>query len=576
MVSKIAVIALVAIVSVPILLGYAMNLQEVTVTDYKETGDPVNVTPLYQNGTGYTNAFADIYNLNTNFTQGYGKVPVLPDYQSIINTKSSMIMSRENLAAGQNPGEYNLAGWQYIYIESDFNGISTTKGYLTLQIWDVQTNSPFAAEHRIHSVYWDQKTKNIDVTYYPYNDDQVLLTHNWPITLNMDRYLLKFFDSYDVDGGATPHYNWTGFIERALVSTDPYFGSMKYVDFSAGFLIDLPVDLPDDSYYHDQILLNNMFRLNLPEYPNNVLITMDLNTITASSHDVILQLQGYGSYSVPYTISKTTDSEGVHWTLNYGRPYIGSTKIADLYYDSSRLSNTYQLLVKSTGIEMRYVGNWPTVIGEANAYQTYTYNRDVGGGLRYINFLTDSPKMRIDGAEYRAFEYPIIEDQSYNPADFKSNPATTISGNVMYGKSITFAGTTYNVTDGNIMLGTHKIPVKGIVFDSIPNSDGNYDNRINGTKVSESANPATIRFNGQWSASIATVEQERYTYTKTEWVAGSFGWDGIDHNFLMVGLLTSFAAFVGLGIYARKTRSGGVIPLLIVTGSATVLFFLML
>jgi hypothetical protein len=251
----------------------------------------------------------------------------------------------------------------------------------------------------------------------------------------------------------------------------------------------------------------------------------------------------------------------------------------DLYYDSGRLSNTYQIYVDNTGMEFRYVGNWPTLFGPANVYQTFRYDRDYSyqiGGLKMINFWNSTPVMRVDSSEYRAFEYPIIEDQAYNPADFKTNPATTLSGNMIYGRSLTFGSNTYTVTDGNITLGSHKVPVKGMVLDSIPNENGNYDNRINGTKVSESANPATITFNGKWSASISTIAQESYTYTKTEWIAGSFGWDGIDQNFLIVGLITCLGVFIALGIYARKRGTGGLIPLMIVTGCAAAVFFIML
>ena len=71
MVQKIAVIALVAIISVPILLGYAMNLNEVTVSDYDTTGDSVNVSQLLQVGTRYNYVGADLNSINTNFKQIY-------------------------------------------------------------------------------------------------------------------------------------------------------------------------------------------------------------------------------------------------------------------------------------------------------------------------------------------------------------------------------------------------------------------------------------------------------------------------------------------------------------------------
>ena len=170
----------------------------------------------------------------------------------------------------------------------------------------------------------------------------------------------------------------------------------------------------------------------------------------------------------------------------------------------------------------------------------------------------------------------LIQVWNTRPAQFKTNPATTIKDVYLYGSSLTFAGNTYTVSQGNIMIGSHKIPVNGMVFDSIPNQDGDYVNRINGTVISTTAQASTITFNGQWSASVSTEEQELITYTKTEWVAGSFGWDGIDTNFLMVGLITCLGVFIALGIYAKKKGSGGLIPLMIVVGGAAMVFFVML
>ena len=125
------------------------------------------------------------------------------------------------------------------------------------------------------------------------------------------------------------------------------------------------------------------------------------------------------------------------------------------------------------------------------------------------------------------------------------------------------------------MIGNHKIPVKNMVLDSIPNASEGYDNRINGTVISTTPEPSTITFNGKWAASISTVAQDTHTVTKTEWIAGGFAWNGIDHNFLMVGLLTSLGAFIALGIYARRSK-GNVLPLMLVCGGAAMIFFVML
>ena len=63
MVNKVAVIAIVAILAVPILIGFGMNLEPTTVTEYLPDKESVNVTQLLQNSVAYNNVQADSYRL---------------------------------------------------------------------------------------------------------------------------------------------------------------------------------------------------------------------------------------------------------------------------------------------------------------------------------------------------------------------------------------------------------------------------------------------------------------------------------------------------------------------------------
>lgn len=562
MVSKVAVIALVAIVACPILLGYAMNLNEVTETDYREYGESVNITPLLQNDVGYSYAMTDIYSLNTKFTQGATPTPsiIMPEYQRTTTTSTSLpAAANTNYSAGDFPSSRNnIDSYDYYYFQSDYDPAESATNSLSVTVYD-STEYRTWSYSKLHSFYYDGSIRAVNILYYDSN--KVLLTRQ--IDVDQSNFTFQFFDNGS--------YSSTGYLVYSLKGN-----YTNYVDLSSGFRLTGLLDIPDDTILNDSILYTNAVKLDLPEYPNNVLLTVDLNTISESDYQLIYQLLLYGGIDYYYTLKKTTDGTGIHWELYKGKPLSTMTKITDLYYDSSRLSNTYQIYIGKSSTEYRYVGNWPTVIGPANAYQVYTF--DYNGytiSLKDIRFWNNTPVMRVDASEYRAFEYPILEDETYNPGEFKINPKTTISGNVVYGNSLTFGSDTYTVTDGNISLGVHKVPVKGIVFDSIPNGNGSYDNRINGTKVSESANPAAITFNGKWSASISTVAQEQYEYTKTEWIAGGFAWNGMDQSFLMVGLITSLGMFIALGIYARRSRAS-VWPLMLVCGGAAALFFIML
>ena len=97
MVSKIAVIALVAIVACPILLGYALNLEETTVTDYRPTDDSVNVTPLLQNGTEWSYADADPTQLNS-FEYTVVGSKFIPYYNQISSVKTTTPLHHDHYA----------------------------------------------------------------------------------------------------------------------------------------------------------------------------------------------------------------------------------------------------------------------------------------------------------------------------------------------------------------------------------------------------------------------------------------------------------------------------------------------
>ena len=254
-----------------------------------------------------------------------------------------------------------------------------------------------------------------------------------------------------------------------------------------------------------------------------------------------------------------------------------------LNYSIEYSHTTGGMLLFDTHIDFNYVGSWPTLIGESDYYLQYQFDRQFDTanpllrGITLIYITQDniySPIIRMDKASFEGVMFRTIENVTYTPSNFKTNPSTTITGIFKYGSSLTFGGNTYTVTDGNITLGTRQVSISKAVFDSIPVANG-YANRINGNVVSTTATPSTIGFNGIWSASVSTQSMESYTYIKTEWTPGQFGWNGIDQNFLMVGMLTAIGVFVGLGIYA-KSHNMRIWPVLLVCGGAILLFFCMI
>ena len=565
-VSKIAVMALVGILAVPILLGYALNLSEITETDYITNSDSVNVTPLLQNGIGYTYAHGDPYILNTNFhyraTSDDGRF--LPNY-SMTSSSTSMpgeIYKRtvQSTTYSLTMSSFNLYSAQFTYDWTGGNYVGANITYGSNQ----QLNVAY-----LKAVYYDFPTSTFYYTTYSGQTYGIIVNHVNNATA------IAYYTVGTPTMEITEVYNMPGVTTTSI-------------DLSAGYYFDRGTMLGPSGWSID-----------LPNYTRSFTMTIDLNSITDANYYVMIS-----TIADSIRLVKTTTGSDITWKVTNGT---GTSDIIDnIYYDPTRSDNTYQLTMAfdytgatktypstqyeyKSNIKLSYIGSWPQIFGIANSYNDYehenvywTGNQNlyvdyVTIGSTYLNVLdvTKTPKIRMDDAYFRAFEYPIIESKVYDPSQFKDNPSTTIKDITLYGKSISFGGNTYIVDKtGNITMGLHKVPVNNLVLKSVPVAVG-YENRIGDTVVSVTADPSTITFDGKWSASIETTSQTATTYTKTEWIPGEFAWDGMDTNFLIVGLITCLGVFVALGIYVRKSGKG-MIPLLIVCGCCAGLFFCMI
>lgn len=565
MVNKIAIMALVGILAVPILLGYGLNLNEVTETDYAPEGEPVNVTQLLKNGTAYTTTRADPYTLNTNFE--IYDTSAMPRY-AVSGTSSSYPMRQFIFS----PGDYysstlRFSDFKYFYQQFDENNSST---YITYSKVRISDNTVVSSYDRVYTWDWDLERGTVQFTTLDNTNQAVTHSYEWTVNTATDAF--KFTPS----GG----YSGTGYAQFLPVdnpSTAPPVSNIAgYVDFSQG-------------YYFDYLRKSVDFML--PERTESVLLTLNLDSITDSDYSIRIAPQ-YNGY-LDLKLNKITDSGNVRWSVI--NLYNNEIVADNLYIDPSRTDNTYQLFIGLDQIqtnrynyhtEFRYVGSWPTIIGAANYYMKYEYDQPITStpGVAFTGLhmgeinnitITKTPIMRLDSALFGAFAYDIITDKTYTPADFKNNPTTTITDVQHYGTSIEFAGNTYNIdSSGNITLGVHKVSVNKLKLESVPVAVG-YENRINGSVISVTAQPSTIKFNGQWGASISTVGNAATTTTKVEWSPGQFAWNGIDDNFLIVGMITCLGVFIALGMYARSHRAS-IWPVLLICGGAAVLFIFMI
>ena len=560
MVSKAAVIAIVVILACPILLGYALSLDEVTHTSYETENNKIDVTPLLWNSVAYSYTKVDAYQLNSNLYWGYG-VETIPIFNKITTTNNTSYPLREQIFNNyrwNTPGT-QLLNYPYYYEQFDYDPANNSH---TVELYETIDNNEqvFATINNVHSYYFEQLSGDYSYTYY--NNGGVSAVHgNNP---NLTKAIISTV---------------TGRTDVYVAYYDPDYSA----DIAAGF------------YFKGRYSNYALY----PENSKSGLFTINLDSITDSNYSVVMIKTGDN-----LRLTKTTTGSDVSWRV---QGINDPSNVIDLYYNPSISNNSYQIYLEINKVgqhsvtvggtttvfndykyktEFRYVGEWPTSIGQANSFMEYSYEEDksvsvnidqpvISMGFTDLSGTTGrSPTMRIDGGAFGSMQFRAIENQTYDPADFRTNPSTTLSDISVYGTSLTFGGNTYDVTNGNITLGTHTVSVSSLVFDSVPISGG-YENRINGNVVSTTVQPSTITLGGTWVCHIITDSMTTTSYIKTDWIPGQFAWDGLDQNFLMVGLLTAIGAFIALGIAYRKVKAA-VWSLLIACGGAVLLFFTML
>lgn len=551
MVSKIAVMAVVAVVAVPILLGYGLNIQSDTYTAYEKDKASLDVTEYLYNVTDTSKrdyTAADLYLFNsTSFYQS--DVNILPWYQSITSNKTS-IQTRQvhydSMGSTFTPGN----PLEYYYSDVIVYGGYDASNYYSA----VVTHSDNTTETYDHLMLFkwlpQDTTANVDIEYY-YSVNSIG-------QVSMDDAIAFSIVPHGTPPGIDFHRSRTTYNE--------------YADISKGYILnqDYPVSSSSASP-------NSSTYIQPDGICKNMLLTFNLDSITASDYWLGFFLGG-STYRYHIQIIKETVDGTAKW---YYQIY-GDDERHELYYDPAISSNAYQLYLDSKGGEFRYVGTWTDSIGVMQPFISYPFTFDEGDYYWYIpdalpsiRVIGQTPIMRIDASMVAAYEYRVIRDVTYTPANFKTNPTTTLTNMLEYGSSIQFGGITYNVTSGNITMGTKQVSLRNMVLESIPNGDGQYDNMINGVIVSTTPAPSAITLNGDWRITITTDSQSSVTKSVTKWEPGKFAWNGIDTDFKIAGLMASLGAFIALAVYGRRSGTK-VMPLLVVCGGAALMFLVMI
>lgn len=237
-----------------------------------------------------------------------------------------------------------------------------------------------------------------------------------------------------------------------------------------------------------------------------------------------------------------------------------------------------QINIRSDGYDVIGISDWPPMYAQASPINTYSVTFDsIGDFSRIALSGPGTVEYRVDYATIVAGTFPIAEDYSldmgkYWPGSSWSIDFTTIG---IYGDSIGFAGRTYDVENGQIVvsMGDSEVAMslRDVIFSATYNGT-EWSYAINNQEQATASGNLPIEFNGVWSLTIQGYKMEQVTESVMVWVPGEFSLD--PSGFVIAGLIGVLAAFVGLALYSR--RSGGKVAWLAIVCGCVSIILLML
>lgn len=540
MVSKVAVIAIVVIVAAPILLGYAMAFEEVDKDVWTEDRTR-SVNGLFNNGVAWTWVSANTYTMN-----GIGSL-------------------NDGMDHYMTPYYNQIAASPYTSIEVGQRAYSA--------------NATITMGQSSGTVYIDDgEAATLHVTYL---EGGVIVNTNQALTFSASFSGGSIYGFYQTPLGVNVSYQFDN-VQSFSFNKDVHiqdYVSGSYADPAAGWTVNqlsyaayaqLPIFWGFKDLITDMVVITVDFGPTLAGLSAN-------DTVSSTIRPLINGMVSGGPLEV--TMHKwnglTTDSS--YMEFNGQRVYTAQT----IGMDFVSTDNVWQFVFDLDGAEAYYVKSWPDQFGRAQYYQQieipYEYASDSDPRVTEIYGLSleEGLTYRIDYAHTRSTSYPIATDITWDATDLLQDDEASYRitfGSGQIGSSIGWAGQTYKITDGSIKVGSVKYKVSELQLDS-RYLNGERINYINGRQISTGDNE--LQLGGSWTAIVSLSELTHSTNTVTEWQPGEFAWNGVDQSFALMGLITCAAAFVGLGMYGK--RSGAKVgTLMLVCGCAAFVFLALL
>lgn len=252
--------------------------------------------------------------------------------------------------------------------------------------------------------------------------------------------------------------------------------------------------------------------------------------------------------------------------------YGGETKVLGNY-------SMFQLIISTDSINIAGLVSWPSMYSAASALNSVSFDRSNPGQFAGImdRGHTANVSVRVDSVQVLGGYFPITKDFSLDVGESFPNRSVSIDfpSVGIYGSSITVssasATVTYTITDGKLSDPDNTSMLNAVFSSTIV--DGEYSISLNGKEILTGTDPMTITFGGDWSMAVNLYLLESFTSSSLEWVPGVYAFDQTDST--VVGILTCVGVFIALAM-VRPFSGAKMIMLAIVCGCGAVIFLIML
>lgn len=242
-------------------------------------------------------------------------------------------------------------------------------------------------------------------------------------------------------------------------------------------------------------------------------------------------------------------------------------------------SDLYVTITKESFI-VSGIPSWPAMGTAPSTLHTVTLDHDLQDDFNFVEIAVpgnyyEDVRLRVDSAQIVAGTFPSTKDYTLNMnALFPSKSYSVRVHSIgVYGDSLTLAGVSLPVTNGTVTVNDRTIALRGADISCIDrDGDGIYVTSIGTEEVGTTTGPGSIYLEGEWSLTATAYMLEEVTSTQLRWQPGEFGFD--ETGFVIVGLIACLGAFIGLGMYGKRSGAKVGVLMLVCGGAAIVLLIM--